>query len=52
MPWSPKQTHYFEAVSHGWEPSDPKLKGKLSPDKAKQLLTEARQKALTSKGGK
>lgn len=49
MPWTPKQTRYFEAVSHGWTPSDPKLKGKLKPQKAKALLDEAAQtKALAN----
>ena len=49
MPWTDKQEH-FRAVAHGWKPKNPKLKkGGLTADKAKELLSEAKHKAL---GGK
>lgn len=40
MPWTEKQERYFRAVEHGWKPS--KGKKKLSPQKAKELLDEAK----------
>lgn len=49
MPYSPKATHFFQAVAHGFKPDKPGLKGKLSPQKAQSLLDEAAQKKALSK---
>lgn len=40
MPWTPKQTRFFEAVKHGMKP---KNGSKLTPNKAANLLREARE---------
>lgn len=47
MTWTDKQEHFFQAVAHGWKPKGKQGGSKLTAVKAKELLSEAKTKALS-----